>query len=195
MVFGYDCNIYWGLNHVTCEACVGPFILANHETLLTQPTGHEMNRRPPVHWDRFHGYHISGRIIYSIGKPVRHYVISLMLCLAVRVIENSYTWLTLAHPPPPPPPPPPWIYAAVNEVSISSNSGFYFIKIQKFSCRKVHLKILSEMMAILSRERWVKWLHLKESAVTVSMMPSVYCHIWKLNNVAHMCLVFQQSFQ
>ena len=31
-VLGYDCNIYWGPYHVTREACVGPFILANHET-------------------------------------------------------------------------------------------------------------------------------------------------------------------
>ena len=97
MVHGYDCNIYWGPCHVTREACVGPFILANHETLLTQPTGHEMNRQPPVHRERFHGYHISGRIIYSTGNPVRYYVISVMPYLAVHVIGNCNAWPMLTH--------------------------------------------------------------------------------------------------
>ena len=97
MVLSYDCNIYWGPYHVTREACVGPFILANHETLLTQPTEYEINRLPRVHRDRLHGCYIYCRTIYITGNPVCHYVISVMPYLAVCAIGKYYAWPTLAH--------------------------------------------------------------------------------------------------
>ena len=91
-----DCSIYQGPCHVTSEACFGLFILANHETWLTQPTRHEMNRLASVYRDRFGDYYTSAMWFTALEEcePCCSWTVSMSVSLSwMTIIGNDLTWV------------------------------------------------------------------------------------------------------